>query len=275
MRRAGIWVVDRRTAIGWWMRVRIRIVPMRGGVGVYGGSSLTLRRPTMWCRMFAQRLAGASVARIARGLNEDGVPCPAEVDAERNAHRSGRWWTLRTVACILSNPRYTGRQVWNRYGTDHDQPRSVRRPNPAGEWTISVKATHPALVTEEDFVATQSVRATRKTDDGTVRRYALVGLVFCGLCGRRMDSHWINQRPGYRCRHGHTSTRRRAPDALKSLYVREDRLLEWLTSQVACSLNSVEAASRLREAGQTITCNAATWQLSEPPTRTAHRQFTP
>lgn len=48
-----------------------------------------------------------------------------------------------------------------------------------------------------------------------------------------VERTWINQRPGYRCRHGHISSRRRAPDALRSLYVREDRLLEWLTSRVA------------------------------------------
>ncbi|WP_407654764.1 recombinase family protein [Actinomadura luzonensis] len=64
--------------------------------------------------IFAQRLAGVSVAGIARMLNERGVPCPSDADRERNPHRSGHAWTLRTVAAILSNPRYTGRQVRNR-----------------------------------------------------------------------------------------------------------------------------------------------------------------
>lgn len=129
------------------------------------------------------------MARIARGLNDDGVPCPAVVDAERNARRGERSWTLRTVACILANPRYTGRQVWNRYGTDHEHPAAVRRPNPAAEWSISTRATHPGLVTEEDFVAVQSIRASRRAGDGTVRTYPLAGLVRCGTCGRRMEAH--------------------------------------------------------------------------------------
>jgi site-specific DNA recombinase len=38
----------------------------------------------------------------------------------RNPHRTGAAWTLRTVAAILANPRYTGRQVWNRQRTDFD-----------------------------------------------------------------------------------------------------------------------------------------------------------
>ena len=38
----------------------------------------------------------------------------------RNPHRSGAAWALRTVSTILANPRYTGRQVWNRQRTDGD-----------------------------------------------------------------------------------------------------------------------------------------------------------
>jgi hypothetical protein len=70
--------------------------------------------------MFAQRLAEHSAARIARALNEAGVPCPSAADPGRNPHRGGAAWTLRTVATILGNPRYTGRQVWNRQRTDAD-----------------------------------------------------------------------------------------------------------------------------------------------------------
>ena len=70
--------------------------------------------------MFAQRLAGHSVARITRALNDAGIPCPSAADPGRNPHRTGAAWTLRTVAAILANPRYTGRQVWNRQRTDFD-----------------------------------------------------------------------------------------------------------------------------------------------------------
>jgi hypothetical protein len=85
--------------------------------------------------MFTQRLAGRSVAGIARELTERGVPCPSEVDPQRNRHRDGAAWTGRTVAVILSNPRYTGRQVWGR------QQQAARRSGSrshqsmsAGEW---------------------------------------------------------------------------------------------------------------------------------------------
>jgi len=71
--------------------------------------------------MFAQRLAGHSAARITRALNDARVPCPSAADPGRNPHRTGAAWTLRTVAAILANPRYTGRQVRNRQRTDFDR----------------------------------------------------------------------------------------------------------------------------------------------------------
>lgn len=45
-------------------------------------------------------------------MNDAGVPCPSAADPARNPHRTGAAWKLRTVAAILANPRYTGRQVW-------------------------------------------------------------------------------------------------------------------------------------------------------------------
>ncbi|MFD0817501.1 recombinase family protein [Micromonospora zhanjiangensis] len=60
------------------------------------------------------------MASIARALNETGIPCPSGADPARNPHRNGQGWMLTTVAAILANPRYTGRQVWNRHRTDHD-----------------------------------------------------------------------------------------------------------------------------------------------------------
>jgi hypothetical protein len=40
-------------------------------------------------------------------------------DPDRNPHRHANTWALRTIAEMLANPRYTGRQVWNRHRTDH------------------------------------------------------------------------------------------------------------------------------------------------------------
>ncbi|MGW4800860.1 recombinase family protein, partial [Nonomuraea sp. NPDC004297] len=181
--------------------------------------------------MFAQRLVGVSVAAIARMLNERSVPCPSNVDRERNPHRLGQAWTLRTVAAILSNPRYTGPQVWNRQSTG-TADLAVRGWNAPQEWAISTKRSHPALVSDDGFVAAQAIRAARSTQDRSRRVYLLAGLLKCGLCGRRLDSHWVSGHPGYRCRHGYTSARPREVSGPKFLYLREDRLLAELLAHV-------------------------------------------
>jgi hypothetical protein len=188
-----------------------------------------------WVRwMFARRLAGFSAASIARELNERGVLCPSSVDRARNRHRSGEAWTLRTVAAILGNPRYTGRQVWNRQQSHCDPGGqhlsgvaglSVRRWNPAQEWVVSAMVVHPPIVSEQDFIAAQAINAVAGAQDGSAREYLLVGLVQCGQCGRRMESHWVHGRPGYRCRHGHNSSKSALPGRARNLYLREDRIV--------------------------------------------------
>jgi hypothetical protein len=159
--------------------------------------------------IFAQRLAGGSVASIARDLNERGVPCPSAADPDRNQHRDRRTWMLTTVAAILANPRYTGRQVWNRQRTDQDhldphggiaRRQQVQRWNPAPHRAISQTVAHPPLVSEHDFIAVQAIHTVPLPRDGAARSYLLAGLVYCGICGRVMDSYWAHHRPAYRRR---------------------------------------------------------------------------
>jgi site-specific DNA recombinase len=142
------------------------------------------------------------------------VPCPSAADPGQNPHRTGAAWTLRTVAAILANPRYTGRQVWNRQRTDFDlvDPvntalghRQVQRWNLPEGWVISKRPAHAALVSEADFIKAQDTAAPRGPAAPAARRYLLAGLMACGRCGRRLESAWSNGKPAYRCRHGHTS----------------------------------------------------------------------
>jgi hypothetical protein len=189
--------------------------------------------------MFVQRLAGHSAARITRALNDAGVPCPSAADPGRNPHRTGAGWTLRTVAAILANPRYTGRQVWNRQpseavlvdpadtGLGHKQ---VQRWNLPEGWVISKHPAHSALVSEADFIAAQDITAPRGPAGPAVRRYLLAGLLTCGRCGRRLESAWSNGKPAYRCRHGHTSAARPDPGRPVNTYVREDQILPHLAA---------------------------------------------
>jgi len=167
------------------------------------------------------------------------VPCPSAADPGRNPHRTGAGWTLRTVAAILGNLRYTGRQVWNRQpsqavlvdpantGLGHKQ---VQRWNLPQGWVISRHPAHEALVSEADFIKAQDTTAPRGPAGPAARRYLLAGLLACGRCGRRLESAWSNGRPAYRCRHGHTSATCPDPGRPKTAYVREDQILPHLAA---------------------------------------------
>ena len=185
--------------------------------------------------MFAQRLNETSYAGIARQLHGQGIPPPAAADPERNRHRDGNAWTVTSVAAILTNPRYTGYQIWGRTRTDREllDPANtglghrdrVRRNRP-DEWTISATPCHTPLVSVADFIATQNVRARSTTT--AAHDYQLAGLLVCGQCGRRMESCQNNGHPAYRCRHGHTSATARTADAPRFAYIREDHIIEHL-----------------------------------------------
>jgi site-specific DNA recombinase len=69
-------------------------------------------------RIFAEFLAGFGIYAIAQRLTADGIPCPSAHDPGRNRHRCGIAWSKSAVRVILTNPRYTGRQVWNRQRKD-------------------------------------------------------------------------------------------------------------------------------------------------------------
>jgi site-specific DNA recombinase len=206
------------------------------------------------------------------------IPCPSASDPKRNPHRSGKAWTLGTVAAILANPRYTGRQVWNRQRTDHDliDPantglghRQVQRWNMPEGWVISTQPAHPAPVSESDYIAAQQVSAPRGPAGPAARRYLLAGLLRCGTCGRRLESSWSNGRAAYRCRHGYTSAARPDPGRAKNVYVQEDQILPRLTAlaillasqqhiqdevtrQVTAPARAAELIDRLRSSSITL-----------------------
>ena len=167
---------------------------------------------------------------------------------------------------ILANPRYTGRQVWDRPHELRDEASGTML---ARESVISVSTAHPPLVTAADFVAAQQIRAARPTRSGEVRQYTLSGMVQCAMCGRRMDSHWVHGRAAYRCRHGRSSAHPPGLGESKIVYVREDRLvcelLDRLSPDHAASRHRdvADMLDMLRNEGSLILHDGTTWNLAQ------------
>jgi site-specific DNA recombinase len=233
--------------------------------------------------IFARRLDGWSAAGIARVLNERRVPSPGTYDRARNRHRAGTVWTLRTVAAMLANPRYTGRQVWNRQFTDHREAVPGDRRTSAGpvriwnrraDWVVHPERTHPALVSDEDFTAVQEITARAMPEGGQQRRYALTGLLICEMCGRRLSGHWVNGRAGYRCRHGHTSAQPAAEDAPRWVYRSEARLVQDLTAanpELAGLADAGDMAAYLKARDLVVVCGHGTPLIEDAAGEPAER----
>jgi hypothetical protein len=77
-------------------------------------------------------------------------------------------------------------------------------------------------------------------------------------------AHWVNGRPGYRCRHGHTNARNRPPGLPKNVYIREDHLLDDLRARFAETAGDNDGASitdYLRSGHLTIMCGGPTREV--------------
>jgi hypothetical protein len=174
--------------------------------------------------------------------------------------------------------------VWNRQRTDRDpvdaqgelfREQDVQRWTSSSQWAISRTVVHQPLISEEQFVRVQAVHTAPIPADGVRRDYVLAGLVYCGVCGRLMDSHWVHERPSYRCRHGRTSAQPGSPSHPKILYVREDHLLACLRSDRHLRRQLAELADPdpnavavgLHVNNAIVVCDHDTWAIESDTTR--------
>lgn len=231
-------------------------------------------------RIFAEYLAGRGLYAIAEGLTRERVPCPSAHDPARNRHRSGQAWSKAAVRVILHNPRYTGRQVWNKQRKDEVLidvedvalgHQAKLRWNPETDWIWSAQVVHEALIDADVFVEAQtaaraSSRRTRRMPRATRRPYALRGLIHCGICQRRMEGTWAHDAPRYRCKYPTEYALANHIDHPRTVYVREDAILPqldgWLAglfapSNLDATLDALMAAADEPDSGLAAAATAA------------------
>lgn len=167
------------------------------------------------------------------------MPSPSAHDPARNRHRDGRAWSKSAVRAILANPRYTGRQVWNRQRRDEvlldvddvAAGHQVKlRWNDRDAWIWSAEPTHDPLVDGDTFAKAAEIAAAsahrpaaakRRT---TARHYPLSGLIHCSACGRRMQGTYAHGTSRYRCRYPSEYAIANQLHHPLTVYVREDAL---------------------------------------------------
>ena len=160
-------------------------------------------------RIFDMAIAGIPPREIARTLNDDGVPTPAQHFRTRHpgtkkfagvSDKGG--WTYSSVHAIIRRYCYTGAAVGG-FRKLAAPCSKVSLKNAREEWTI-VPGMHEAIVTEEEY--RQANSAIRETEQGARAGldYPLKSLVVCASCGRRMTRY---KDAGYfSCPYGRYST---------------------------------------------------------------------
>jgi hypothetical protein len=111
------------------------------------------------------------------------------------------------------------------------------------EWVWSAEVVNEPLISPEVFNRAQEVaragahRSQKLKRRTTNRRYALSGLVVCGVCGRRMQGSWNHDAAHYRCKFPAEYSLANRIEHPRTVYVREAAILpsldEWLGSVFA------------------------------------------
>lgn len=124
-------------------------------------------------QIFDSYLQGKSTLDIAAAINKLGIPT-----------RDGKpQWTAKSVNYVLSNEKYTGDVLCQKWYTTSTLPFEEKKDKGERD-QYYVEHTHPAIITRDVFDRTQALlssRACRK--NCTQRAYPLTKKIICGHCG--------------------------------------------------------------------------------------------
>ncbi len=148
-------------------------------------------------KVFELFVSGMGKTRIARYLNEHGVPSPAVYKSIKNQDfdsnlKSGKLWRYPAVSSMLANEMYIGNLVQGKYGSaSYKSKKNVSKPKE--EW-ICCEGTHDAIIPRELWVKAQDMIKNRKRPYKTGVIGVFSGKVRCSGCGgvmRSVKSHNI------------------------------------------------------------------------------------
>lgn len=190
--------------------------------------------------IFQWRASGTSYLKIARKLNEMGIPSPSRYHYQRGEVKAERYanavWHVPVIKVILSSEAYLGHMVQGRsYNVLSEGKKMCKRPK--SEWVV-VPNTHEPLIDEVTYFTVKEMaekcravhqeRVGRFDKLGTIP-HILRGLVFCADCKKAMI-RYKNVSEG--CGHLYYSyiclTHSEDPSSCPKKYLRETKLLEIL-----------------------------------------------
>ncbi len=124
-------------------------------------------------QVFARYLAGESIEEIADVLTRMGLRT-----------RDGKeQWNTFSVAYILRNEKYIGDALCQKTLATDTFP-FIKKRNEGEKDQYYVEATHPAIISKEDFDRANKLLQRRASGKGgSPKRHLLTKMIFCGQCG--------------------------------------------------------------------------------------------
>ena len=146
-------------------------------------------------RIFQMCIEGYSLNRIARILNEEGVPSPTRYKTEvkgihfrgtENLRKNRKFqgeslWQSSSVHRILTNETYMGDLYQNRQRTV-SYKNHTRINLPKEQWII-VEHTHQPIVSRQEFALAARIRSSRPRVTIKGNSHLFTGKLVCGFCG--------------------------------------------------------------------------------------------
>jgi DNA invertase Pin-like site-specific DNA recombinase len=222
---AELFTLRTRLYEGRWNKARKGLLQFPLPVGfVYGADGGWELDPDAQVRerlqyVFASFRRHLVVRRVVRDLRLDGLNLPVRVTS-REGYGSLVWKTpsMSAVVRILHNPAYAGAYVFGKwdYGGDRRSAKTGKvlpHPLPMAQWPVKIDAHHPAYLSWEEYVKNnERMRQNWHDGDETIGvaregEALLQGMVYCGLCGRKMGVHHRaggeKRSPTYMCQSGY------------------------------------------------------------------------
>jgi len=207
-------------------------------------------------RIFEEYLSGKAIIAIAKGLNDNGIPCPSVYKTlqgqkyRQPSNQGGKaLWSDRSIRRILENQIYCGDMVQGKrekISYKIKQIRDVDKEN----WII-VPNTHEPIISREDFAKAQAllnsgIRRSPKTKQVDL----FAGLVRCADCGRSMNkktnTHDYGTYQYYRC----ATRRKMSTTACTNHTIRIDKLeaavLKAIQNLIAVAIELDDIIGKLR-----------------------------
>ena len=158
-------------------------------------------------RMFNWYVEGLTPTEIAKRLNEDGIPTPAQhkraLGSKRqlwNSERTDNFWRATTIGKILRDERYTGKLVALKTTLSELGNINSVKAVEKDDWVI-VPGAFEAIISQEIFDQVQAkietARPTRKL--GPMKQRLFSRKLKCGHCGAALIRHEITQGVYYAC----------------------------------------------------------------------------